>query len=81
MGLISGQLKPLFFNYYWKIKISNIRYLETMNSNMMPAAFLPQQMVDPRKLGLVRMSPYDMAQQQAQMQQMFRLQQMNGIQR
>lgn len=48
---------------------------------MMPAAFLPQQMVDPRKLGLVRMSPYDMAQQQAQMQQMFRLQQMNGIQR
>jgi len=48
---------------------------------MMPAAFLPQQMVDPRKLGLVRMSPYEMAQQQAQMQQMFRLQQMNGMQR
>jgi len=47
----------------------------------MPAAFLPQQMVDPRKLGLVRMSPYEMAQQQAQMQQMFRLQQMNGMQR
>ena len=52
-----------------------------MNSNMMPAAFLPQQMVDQRKLGLVRMSPYEMAQQQAQMQQMFRLQQMNGMQR
>ena len=53
-----------------------------MNSNMMPAAaFLPQQMVDPRKLGLVRMTPYEMAQQQAQMQQMFRLQQINGMQR
>lgn len=49
---------------------------------MMPAAaFLPQQMVDPRKLGLVRMTPYEMAQQQAQMQQMFRLQQINGMQR
>lgn len=52
-----------------------------MNSNMMPAAaFLPQQMVDPRKMAnFVRMNPYEM--QQAQMQQMFRLQQMGGLQR
>ena len=45
--------------------------LETMNNTMIAQTYLPHQFVDPRKLNLVRMNPYEMANQQAQMQQMF----------
>jgi len=38
---------------------------------MIAQTYLPHQFVDPRKLNLVRMNPYEMANQQAQMQQMF----------
>jgi hypothetical protein len=42
-----------------------------MNNTMIAQTYLPHQFVDPRKLNLVRMNPYEMANQQAQMQQMF----------
>ena len=50
-------------------------YLDTMNNTMIAQTYLPHQFVDPRKLNF-RMNPYEMANQQAQMQQIFLRQQM-----
>ena len=46
-----------------------------MNNTMIAQTYLPHQFVDPRKLNF-RMNPYEMANQQAQMQQIFLRQQM-----
>ena len=46
-----------------------------MNNTMIAQSYLPHQFVDPRKLNF-RMNPYEMANQQAQMQQIFLRQQM-----